>query len=136
MYGDGVKAPEFFSLAGPFVAAPPLPLNLRLNSSPDRGGLQETSILNGECWRADWFRITLPSSQNAPRWQSNGAHQENLESDFIQLCYVYLQYMRFSGATVRSMRFQAIQRDSTRTIFHKCASVRMLGLWKLTDALP
>ena len=28
--------------------------------------------MNGECWRADWFRITLPSSQNGPRWQSNG----------------------------------------------------------------
>jgi hypothetical protein len=51
---------------------PPLPPNLRLNSSLDRGGPQEMGILNGECWRADWFRITLPSSQNAPRWQSNG----------------------------------------------------------------
>ena len=46
---------------------PPLLLNLRLDSSLDRGGLQETSILYGECWRVDWFRITLLSSQNAPR---------------------------------------------------------------------
>jgi hypothetical protein len=53
-----------------------------------------------------------------------------------KLSITYVQSTRFSETTVRSMRFQAIRSDSTRTKFYKCASVKMFGLWKLTDALP
>ena len=47
----------------------------------------------------------------------------------------FMQPMRFSRTAVRSMRFQVTRSDSTRPLFHKCTSIKMLGSWKRTDAL-
>jgi hypothetical protein len=56
-------------------------------------------------------------------------YQESLGSDFIRP-------MRLGKTTVRVMHFKAIRSDSAGGVFRKRTSVKILGSWKHTDALP
>jgi len=82
------------------------------------------------CWDGQWAaRLVLPELPTqfqaskhplVSRFyeHQDTSHQENLESDSMQLCAMEALWRTF----VRSIHFQAVRSDSTRALSHECTS--------------